>query len=236
MPVLAADELGLDRRRGIDEAHDVVVDELAVGPADDDAPGAQGVPPLVVGEVVESARRRFLPDDGQPRRVGRHQQILLGDLDEAAAADVGPQRPQPRKVGRGRGFGEDAGAEADDLAQRVGHDRPRDRRDDEVRRLRAQELRRRGERGHAPARADLGPSVGGAGDDTGGSEAVGRRARGGGRTPRASRCRRARRRYSPTPIASTGRERSARRVGSARASSASSAETPRIAASWSSGT
>ena len=42
--------------------------------------------------------------------------------------------------------------------------------------------------------------------------------------------------YSPTPIASTGRERSARRVGSARASSASSAETPRIAASWSSGT
>ena len=42
--------------------------------------------------------------------------------------------------------------------------------------------------------------------------------------------------YSPTPMASTGRERSARRVGSARASSASSAETPRIAASWSSGT
>ena len=42
--------------------------------------------------------------------------------------------------------------------------------------------------------------------------------------------------YSPTPIASTGRVRSARRVGSARASSASSAETPRIAPSWSSGT
>src|SRR5215218_5383936 len=42
--------------------------------------------------------------------------------------------------------------------------------------------------------------------------------------------------YSPTPIASTGRERSARRVGSARASSASSAETPRIAASWPGGT
>jgi hypothetical protein len=37
--------------------------------------------------------------------------------------------------------------------------------------------------------------------------------------------------YSPTPIASTGRARSACRVGSARASSASSAETPRIAAS-----
>ena len=42
--------------------------------------------------------------------------------------------------------------------------------------------------------------------------------------------------YSPTPIASTGRERSARRVGSARATSASSAEPPRIAASGPSGT
>ena len=43
-------------------------------------------------------------------------------------------------------------------------------------------------------------------------------------------------RYSPTPTASTGRERSARRVGSAKASTASSAETPRIAASCPSGT
>ena len=42
--------------------------------------------------------------------------------------------------------------------------------------------------------------------------------------------------YSRIPIASTGRVRSARRVGSARASSASSAEMPRIAASGPAGT
>jgi len=42
--------------------------------------------------------------------------------------------------------------------------------------------------------------------------------------------------YSPTPIASTGRVRSARRVGSASATRASSAEPPRIAASGPAGT
>src|SRR3954447_4577006 len=42
--------------------------------------------------------------------------------------------------------------------------------------------------------------------------------------------------YSPTPMASMGWERSARRVGSARARRANSAEPPRIAASWVGGT
>ena len=245
---LAADELGLDRRRRVGEADDAVVDDLAVRAADDDAPGPQRVPPLVVGEVVEAhataeverrERRRGVlrravaapavgaervgqrrgerpgrhdrrleadaqqapdhrdgvvevrradlhrgrrPDhallhDRQPCRVPRHQQVLLGDLDEAAVADVGPERAQAGQVRRGRRLGEHAGAEPDELARGVGHRRPGDARDDEVGRPRAQQRRDRLERGRAPARGDLGAALGGAADDAGGAEAIGRRAR-----------------------------------------------------------
>ena len=87
-------------------------------------------------------------DHRRPRRVGGHQQVLLGHLHQARCADVCPQRAQPLDVRRRRCLGEDRHTGRHQLADDVRGDRPRQRRDHEVGLRPVEALRHRPVRRH----------------------------------------------------------------------------------------
>ena len=93
------------------------------------------------------------PHQREPRRVGGHTGVLLGDLHQPAVADRVPQRTQPVEVRCGRRLREHRHAPLDQLHDQRRRHRPRHGRDHEVR------LARRGTRRATGTPAPAGPAA-----------------------------------------------------------------------------